>query len=80
MTQNTVITWLTQSELKDERPFFDAGLDGNGQIVAVSDTGCDQNNCYFTDPNNVPNVSVVCLCFCVLAWIFGQCLQEHCKK
>jgi len=48
-TQNTIIQWLTQSELEDKRPFFDVGLDGSGQVVALSDTGVDQNNCYFGD-------------------------------
>lgn len=50
-TQNQVITWLTQSELENKRPFFDVGLDGSGQIVAVSDTGVDVNSCYFSDAN-----------------------------
>jgi len=49
-THNEVITWLTQSEVKEKRPFFEVGLDGSGQVVAVSDTGCDQDNCYFADP------------------------------
>ena len=31
------------------RPYFDAGLDGSGQIVSVSDTGLDTKNCYFKD-------------------------------
>ena len=55
---NDVVTWLTQSELKGKRPFFDVGLDGTGQIVAVSDTGVDQDNCYFSDSNFTPNVSL----------------------
>ena len=28
---------------------FDAGLTGAGQVVSVSDTGLDMNNCYFLD-------------------------------
>ena len=32
-----------------KRPYFDAGLDGSGQIVSVSDTGLDTKNCYFKD-------------------------------
>jgi hypothetical protein len=31
------------------------GLDGTGQVVAVSDTGIDQNNCYFNDPDITPS-------------------------
>lgn len=51
--QNTVVQWLVQSEVEEGRPFFDSGLDGTGQVVAVSDTGIDQNNCYFADPAGV---------------------------
>jgi len=52
--------WIVQSYKPDERPFFDAGITGEGQVVAVSDTGVDVNNCYFRDeggdvPNVVPN-------------------------
>ena len=31
--------WLVQSFKEQDRPFFDAGIRGEGQIVAVSDTG-----------------------------------------
>lgn len=31
-------------------PYFTAGLDGTGQIVAVSDTGLTTGMCYFNDP------------------------------
>ena len=33
----------------NSKPFYDVGLDGSGQIVAVSDTGVDLDNCYFRD-------------------------------
>lgn len=46
---NTVAQWIVQSGVPDERPFFDAGIDGKGQVVAVSDTGLDLDNCYFRD-------------------------------
>ena len=54
--------WLVQSFEKNERPFFDAGIRGEGQVVAVSDTGVDIHNCYFSDPDAptpgiVPNFS-----------------------
>lgn len=45
--------WLTQTGVKNERPFFDVGLDGTGQVVAVSDTGVDRDNCYFGDSATV---------------------------
>lgn len=54
--------WLVQSFKEQDRPFFDAGIRGEGQIVAVSDTGVDVNNCYFSDadaptPNTIPNAA-----------------------
>jgi len=33
----------------EERPWFDVGLTGKGQVVAVSDSGLDVYNCYFWD-------------------------------
>lgn len=39
--------WITQSKVVDYRPFFDVGLTGKDQIVSVSDTGLDTDNCYF---------------------------------
>ena len=41
--------WITQSAIVDSRPFFDLGLDGSGQVVAVADGGLDRDNCYFRD-------------------------------
>lgn len=41
--------WITQSGEKNSRPFFGAGLDGKGQVVAVADGGLDTDNCYFRD-------------------------------
>ena len=51
-TENALAAGITQSGNKDSTPFFSAGLDGEGQIVAVSDTGLDINNCYFWDSQN----------------------------
>lgn len=31
-------------------PLWDAGIDGTGQILAVTDTGVDMDSCYFHDP------------------------------
>jgi subtilisin family serine protease len=41
--------WITQSGVVNSRPFFDHGLDGSGQVVAVADGGLDRDNCYFRD-------------------------------
>lgn len=35
---------------KASAPYTAAGLLGDGQIVAVADTGLDLNSCYFYDP------------------------------
>ena len=56
-THNQMVTWLTQSEVAESRPLFDAGLDGTGQVVAVSDTGIDRDNCYFAEPDGDANAS-----------------------
>lgn len=37
--RNVEAQWITQSYKEDERPFFDTGLRGEGQVVAISDTG-----------------------------------------
>ena len=44
--------WMVQSYVEQARPFFDAGINGTGVIVAVSDTGLDADNCYFRDATN----------------------------
>eukprot|EP00594_Rhizosolenia_setigera_P008543 CAMPEP_0178964278 /NCGR_PEP_ID=MMETSP0789-20121207/15576_1 /TAXON_ID=3005 /ORGANISM="Rhizosolenia setigera, Strain CCMP 1694" /LENGTH=921 /DNA_ID=CAMNT_0020649011 /DNA_START=39 /DNA_END=2804 /DNA_ORIENTATION=+ len=47
--------WILQSNELDEtglsgnRPWHDAGLKGENQVVAVSDTGLDTEHCYFKD-------------------------------
>eukprot|EP00562_Extubocellulus_spinifer_P001757 CAMPEP_0178474814 /NCGR_PEP_ID=MMETSP0696-20121128/2794_1 /TAXON_ID=265572 /ORGANISM="Extubocellulus spinifer, Strain CCMP396" /LENGTH=1296 /DNA_ID=CAMNT_0020102075 /DNA_START=71 /DNA_END=3961 /DNA_ORIENTATION=- len=46
---NPTAAWLTQTGLENEMPWTDLGLDGAGQVVAVSDTGIDRDNCYFWD-------------------------------
>ena len=45
----------TNSPLLSVLSRMQVGLDGTGQVVAVSDTGIDQNNCYFNDPDNTPS-------------------------
>ena len=46
---NTEAQWITQSGTQESRPFFDVGLDGEGQVIGISDTGLDTDNCYFWD-------------------------------
>ena len=40
---------ITQSGVLDYEPFSDAGLTGSNMVVGVSDTGIDENSCYFKD-------------------------------
>ena len=53
-TSNVIEQWIGQSGVEDYRPFFDEGITGEGQIVAVSDTGLDLDNCYFRDDSPMP--------------------------
>jgi len=46
---NAEAQWVSQSRQKESRPFFDVGLTGKGQVIAVSDSGLDTDNCYFWD-------------------------------
>lgn len=47
--QNDIAQWIVQSNIPDERPWFDVDLTGTAQIVQVSDDGLDTNHCYFWD-------------------------------
>ena len=47
--KNTNAQWIAQSGESEERPLWDAGIEGEGQIIAVSDSGLAQDSCYFTD-------------------------------
>jgi hypothetical protein len=46
---NDKAQWITQSGSSESRPFWDSGLTGSGQVVLISDSGLDTNNCYFWD-------------------------------
>lgn len=48
-TLNTVATWIVQSGKEDYTPWYDKNITGKGQVVLVSDTGLDTDNCYFWD-------------------------------
>ena len=49
---NEQIQYLVQSSTKHKYPWYDVGLNGKGEIVALSDAGIDINNCYFWDSDN----------------------------
>ena len=48
-TNNYNANWMVQSGVEGEAPLTDIGLDGSGQVVGLSDTGIDVQNCYFYD-------------------------------
>ena len=48
-TTNYNANWMVQSGVEGETPLTDIGLDGSGQVVGLSDTGIDVQNCYFYD-------------------------------
>ena len=52
--ENTISAYLQQTGIRDVTPFYDVGLNGEGQVVSVSDTGLDVNNCYFKDSVRSP--------------------------
>ena len=41
-------------ERRNQTPIFDQGIRGEGQVIAVLDSGCDIDMCYFRDPAGMP--------------------------
>jgi subtilisin family serine protease len=54
-TLNKLASGIVQSGSSTSTPFYDVGLDGLGQVVALSDTGLDTDNCYFWDAKTQVN-------------------------
>jgi len=48
---NVNAQWVTQAWIQNERPLWDAGIDGTGQIVHVNDSGCRTTHRAFRDGN-----------------------------
>jgi len=46
---NDYAQWITQSNVENDRSFWDAGITGIDQIVQISDSGLDTDHCYFWD-------------------------------
>lgn len=46
---NDFASGIVQSGASGSKLMYDVGLDGNGQVVAMSDSGIDIDNCYFYD-------------------------------
>ena len=49
-TLNSNARPITQTGSHSKEVYTDAGLDGTGVIVGISDTGIDELSCYFHDP------------------------------
>lgn len=47
--RNDASAWRCQSGQSGSTPLFDAGLRGEGEVIAVIDTGIDPDSCYFAD-------------------------------
>ncbi|HLF07234.1 MAG TPA: S8 family serine peptidase, partial [Thermoplasmata archaeon] len=44
--------WVVQSGQNGQRPVWDKGLHGEGQVVGYGDTGLDYDHIFFRDPTN----------------------------
>jgi len=49
---NDYAQYLIQNFTSKSYPYYDVGLNGEGEVLAISDTGIDVNNCYFWDSVN----------------------------
>lgn len=50
---NKVLTAYVEGGSESETPMRTAGLDGSGEVIGVSDTGLDDNSCFFKDENGM---------------------------
>ncbi|WIA11875.1 hypothetical protein OEZ85_011961 [Tetradesmus obliquus] len=64
--QNSIASMIVQDngvspsadyKAPDSHLFWQAGLDGKGQVIGIGDSGIDMNSCYFRDPANPFNPS-----------------------
>jgi hypothetical protein len=54
---NDTTKWVVQSNVTSQTPVWDQGLHGEGEIVAVMDSGIDYNSCWFRDGGAAPGPS-----------------------
>ncbi|GAB5367423.1 hypothetical protein AAMO2058_001228800 [Amorphochlora amoebiformis] len=54
-TSNKAASWVVQSGEPDSNPMYDIGVTGKGQVVGISDTGVDEESCFFSDVSEVAN-------------------------
>src|SRR3546814_464702 len=48
---NQNAAWVLQDDQTYNFTVYDSALKGEGQIIVVTDTGLDYDNCFFWDPN-----------------------------
>jgi len=46
---NNNAKWLVQTGVKEVMPWYDIGLNGAGEVIAISDTGIDMDHCYIDE-------------------------------
>ena len=51
---NDTTKWVVQSNVSGSTPVWDHGLHGEGQLVALMDSGLDYNSCWFRDTGAAP--------------------------
>lgn len=78
---NDVGSWIIQSFVENSRPWSDIGLNGENEIVQVSDSGLDVSHCYFKDATGaVPLTTVSYIVFSIHLKYFRSktsCLTNH---
>ena len=68
-----------QAGIEDTTPWYDVGLNGRDEVIALSDTGIDMTHCYFKDHEMEQDDFVyggpVCrFCFSILSYIIDYIL------
>lgn len=53
-TWNNNTAWVVQSNVFGATPLWDHGINGEGQIATVMDSGVDYNSCFFRDHGEAP--------------------------
>ena len=51
--------WLIQTGVQGVTPWYDLGLNGTGEVIAISDTGMSLDHCYFTDVDSTVDVDAI---------------------
>jgi hypothetical protein len=51
---NDTTCWVVQSNVTGSEPVWDHGIHGEGQLVAVMDSGLDYNSCWFRETGGAP--------------------------